>query len=51
VVEFIVAGQVCDECHRTEAKDTWRAVVQVRQKVCVCVCVCVCVSACLCGSV
>jgi len=33
VVEFIIASQVCETCHRTEAKDTWRAVVQVRQKV------------------
>ena len=24
---------MCDECHRREAKDFWRAVVQVRQKV------------------
>ena len=28
-----ILQQVCDECHRTEAKDTWRAVVQLRQKV------------------
>lgn len=24
---------MCDDCHRVEAKDFWRAVVQVRQKV------------------
>lgn len=33
VVEFIVAHQMCDDCRRVEAKDTWKAVVQVRQKV------------------
>ena len=33
VVEYIVHHQMCDECHRREAKDFWRAVVQVRQKV------------------
>lgn len=32
VVEFIVNHQMCDDCHRTEAKDYWRASVQVRQK-------------------
>ena len=41
VVEFIVNGQMCDDCRRREAKDFWRAVVQVRQKVCICVCACV----------
>lgn len=34
VVEFVVSGQMCDDCRRREAKDFWRAVVQVRQKVC-----------------
>ena len=38
VVEFVVNGQMCDDCRRREAKDFWRAVVQVRQKVCVWVC-------------
>lgn len=33
-VEFVVLPQMCDECRRIEAKDYWRAVVQVRQKVC-----------------
>ena len=33
VVEYTVHHQLCDECHRREAKDFWRAVVQVRQKV------------------
>ncbi len=33
VVEFTVHSHMCDECHRVEAKDFWRAVVQVRQKV------------------
>ena len=37
VVEFIVNGQMCDDCRRREAKDFWRAVVQVRQKVRTCV--------------
>ena len=31
-VEFVVQGQMCDECRRVEAKDTWNASVQVRQK-------------------
>lgn len=45
VVEFVVQNQMCPDCHRVMAKDTWNAVVQVRQKVwpgCRCsVCVCV----------
>ncbi|XP_071528653.1 60S ribosomal export protein NMD3 [Panulirus ornatus] len=32
IVEFVVTGQMCDDCHRVEAKDFWRSVVQVRQK-------------------
>lgn len=32
VVEYIVQGQMCDDCHRVEAKDFWRALVQIRQK-------------------
>ncbi|KAK3885813.1 hypothetical protein Pcinc_010007 [Petrolisthes cinctipes] len=32
IVEFVVIGQMCDDCHRIEAKDYWRAIVQVRQK-------------------
>ncbi|XP_076749606.1 60S ribosomal export protein NMD3 [Xylocopa sonorina] len=32
IVEFTVNHQMCDDCHRTEAKDYWRALVQVRQK-------------------
>lgn len=32
VVEYTVNNQMCDDCHRTEAKDYWRCVVQVRQK-------------------
>ncbi|XP_021340779.1 60S ribosomal export protein NMD3-like [Mizuhopecten yessoensis] len=32
VVEFVVNNQMCDDCHRVEAKDFWRAVVQLRQK-------------------
>ncbi|KAI8803567.1 NMD3-domain-containing protein [Cladochytrium replicatum] len=33
IVEFIVAHQFCDDCARVEAQQTWKAVVQVRQKV------------------
>lgn len=33
VVEYIVQHQMCEDCHRREAQDFWRAVVQVRQKV------------------
>ncbi|XP_019861710.1 PREDICTED: 60S ribosomal export protein NMD3-like, partial [Amphimedon queenslandica] len=32
VVEFIVHHQMCEDCQRREAKDYWKAVVQVRQK-------------------
>uniref|UniRef100_A0A7N8Y4G4 60S ribosomal export protein NMD3 n=1 Tax=Mastacembelus armatus TaxID=205130 RepID=A0A7N8Y4G4_9TELE len=32
VVEFVIQSQMCDDCHRVEAKDFWKAVVQVRQK-------------------
>ncbi|XP_066565468.1 60S ribosomal export protein NMD3 [Amia ocellicauda] len=32
VVEFVTQSQMCDDCHRVEAKDFWKAVVQVRQK-------------------
>lgn len=33
VVEFVVAYQQCDECTRVAAQLTWKASVQVRQKV------------------
>lgn len=33
VVEYVVSNQMCDQCHRLEANDTWKAIVQVRQKV------------------
>ncbi|XP_065644887.1 60S ribosomal export protein NMD3 isoform X2 [Hydra vulgaris] len=33
VVDYIVQSQMCDDCHRREAKDFWQAVVQIRQKV------------------
>eukprot|EP00127_Corallochytrium_limacisporum_P001276 Clim_evm1s49 gene=Clim_evmTU1s49 len=33
VVEYVVQNQMCDMCHRSEAQDSWNAVVQVRQKV------------------
>ena len=32
VVEYCVAYQMCPDCHRTEAKDHWNCLVQVRQK-------------------
>ncbi|CAG2197188.1 NMD3 [Mytilus edulis] len=32
-VEFNVKNHMCDDCHRVEAKDFWRACVQIRQKV------------------
>ncbi|ULU09132.1 hypothetical protein L5515_000012 [Caenorhabditis briggsae] len=32
VVEFTVHSQLCDDCRRAEAKDFWRACVQVRQR-------------------
>ncbi|KAI8991451.1 NMD3 family-domain-containing protein [Mycotypha africana] len=32
-VEFVVSHQQCDECTRLAAQNTWKAVVQVRQKV------------------
>lgn len=31
-IEFIEAGGMCNDCHRMEAKDFWKCVVQVRQK-------------------
>uniref|UniRef100_A0AC35THF2 60S ribosomal export protein NMD3 n=1 Tax=Rhabditophanes sp. KR3021 TaxID=114890 RepID=A0AC35THF2_9BILA len=33
VVEFHQYNQMCDDCRKVEAKDFWRASVQVRQKV------------------
>lgn len=33
IVEYVVNNQMCDNCHRQNAKDFWNAVVQVRQKV------------------
>lgn len=27
IVEYTVANQMCDDCHRTEAKDYWKALV------------------------
>lgn len=33
VVDFTIGNQFCQDCHRVEAKDFWKAVVQVRQKV------------------
>ncbi|KAL1115560.1 hypothetical protein AAG570_005850 [Ranatra chinensis] len=32
LVEYTIVHQMCEDCHRSEAKDYWRALVQVRQK-------------------
>ncbi|GBP60800.1 60S ribosomal export protein NMD3 [Eumeta japonica] len=32
IVEFSVQHQMCDACHRSEAQDYWRALLQVRQR-------------------
>ncbi|XP_052740785.1 60S ribosomal export protein NMD3 [Bicyclus anynana] len=32
IVEYVIQHQMCDACHRTEAQDYWRALVQVRQR-------------------
>ncbi|XP_041971323.1 60S ribosomal export protein NMD3 [Aricia agestis] len=32
IVEYVVQHQMCDACHRSEAQDYWRALVQVRQR-------------------
>lgn len=32
VIEYVVQRNMCEACHRIEAKDFWRAVTQVRQK-------------------
>ncbi|XP_052764835.1 60S ribosomal export protein NMD3-like [Mya arenaria] len=32
IVEYTVNNQQCTDCHRVEAKDYWRACVQIRQK-------------------
>uniref|UniRef100_A0A4W3K2P1 60S ribosomal export protein NMD3 n=1 Tax=Callorhinchus milii TaxID=7868 RepID=A0A4W3K2P1_CALMI len=32
VVDFVILHQMCDDCHRVEAKDYWKSVVQIRQK-------------------
>ena len=32
LIEFVEGGGMCNECHRMEAKDFWKCVVQVRQK-------------------
>lgn len=29
IVEFTVANQMCDDCHRSEAQDYWRALVTI----------------------
>lgn len=32
MVEFTIFNQICDDCQRIEAKDYWKALVQVRQR-------------------
>lgn len=32
VVEYTVSHQMCDDCHRSEAQDYWRAVVSIVNK-------------------
>lgn len=32
VVDYVVAHHMCDDCHRSEAQNFWRAQVQVRQR-------------------
>ncbi|CAD5212336.1 unnamed protein product [Bursaphelenchus xylophilus] len=32
IVEYVICGQVCEDCHRVQAKDYWRALLQIRQK-------------------
>eukprot|EP01111_Echinosteliopsis_oligospora_P016396 TRINITY_DN679_c0_g1_i1.p1 TRINITY_DN679_c0_g1~~TRINITY_DN679_c0_g1_i1.p1 ORF type:complete len:503 (-),score=112.32 TRINITY_DN679_c0_g1_i1:45-1553(-) len=32
IVEFVVNNQMCEKCTKNEAKDTWNAVVQARQR-------------------
>ena len=34
VVEYVIQSQMCPACHSHAAKDFWKAVVQIRQKVC-----------------
>lgn len=31
IIDYTIQNQMCHECHRVEAKDYWRSVVQVRQ--------------------
>lgn len=28
IVEYIIANQMCDDCHRAEAQNHWRALVR-----------------------
>lgn len=32
IVEYTIANQMCTDCHRTEAKDYWQSLVQIRQR-------------------
>ncbi|KAM3967174.1 LOW QUALITY PROTEIN: 60S ribosomal export protein NMD3 [Aphomia sociella] len=32
IVEFTIQHQMCDACHRSEAQDYWKALVQIRQR-------------------
>jgi NMD protein affecting ribosome stability and mRNA decay len=34
VVEYTVNHQMCDDCHRSEAQDYWRALVSTRAAQC-----------------
>ncbi|XP_054717935.1 60S ribosomal export protein NMD3-like [Uloborus diversus] len=33
IVEYVVNGQMCDDCHKSESKHFWKAIVQLRQRV------------------
>jgi len=33
IVEYVVCNQFCNDCHKVEAKNTWTAVIQARQRV------------------
>lgn len=35
VVEYIVNGQFCEDCHRVEAKDFWKATVSMFEYICI----------------
>jgi nonsense-mediated mRNA decay protein 3 len=35
IVEYIIQNFYCPDCHKIQADDTWTAVAQVRQHVCI----------------